>query len=632
MGCVKLHTNLSPLKVAYQFNEKRGILLSRDFKHMGKKESFKHDELDRLTEETLNNAVKNAYAYDPRGRMIYNTAVGKYGYDSNNYRLKDLTLNINTQAPAYSISFNSYKAPTNITLTGKDNINFEYNPLKERSKMTHKDGYKIYTADKAFEMKVDKAGNTEVIAYIDGDPYSASYIQKTNFTNTTQTKEENLFLHRDYQQTILAITNAQSKLVEQRRFDAWGNIEEVRHYNTAGTSFTTDKILLTLDRGYTGHEHLQSVGLIHMNGRVYDPLLRRFLGPDNFVQDPFNTQNFNRYGYVLNNPLMYTDPSGETFLLGMLFGIVFNGINNLINGNPFWWGMGRTAIMGGISGGISAEIGLMATTMLSSGASGLQVALFQATAHGFMGAFMNVINGGDILSGFAAGAVSSLVSSGVGRLGMSSQIVDGKKILTPNQFGSSPYFKAAIIASGGLSGGLSSVIAGGNFWDGARQGLITAGLNHAMHSFIDPPGDGEAQQKQENEHPAQKAQRLAREKYQLKNISDPEKYPGIDIYQNQDPNDQTAVTLPGKGIYIGGGYQDDRLTMVTQHEYGHYLQYKRVGMWNFYSKIGLQSLFSFGDHKVFWTETAANRLAVWFFRDNIHPKFTDNYPLNSSNR
>jgi RHS repeat-associated protein len=69
--------------------------------------------------------------------------------------------------------------------------------------------------------------------------------------------------------------------------------------------------LTILDRGYTGHEHLQSVGLIHMNGRLYDPKLHRFLQPDNFVQDASNTQNFNRYGYVLNNPLKYTDPSGE---------------------------------------------------------------------------------------------------------------------------------------------------------------------------------------------------------------------------------------------------------------------------------------------------------------------------------
>ncbi len=55
------------------------------------------------------------------------------------------------------------------------------------------------------------------------------------------------------------------------------------------------------------------VSLIHMNGRMYDAKLGRFISPDNFVQEPFNTQSFNRFGYVLNNPLSYVDPSGEIF-------------------------------------------------------------------------------------------------------------------------------------------------------------------------------------------------------------------------------------------------------------------------------------------------------------------------------
>lgn len=50
-----------------------------------------------------------------------------------------------------------------------------------------------------------------------------------------------------------------------------------------------------------------------MNGRVYDPIVGRFLSPDNYVQAPDNTQSFNRYSYVLNNPLKYTDPTGWKF-------------------------------------------------------------------------------------------------------------------------------------------------------------------------------------------------------------------------------------------------------------------------------------------------------------------------------
>ena len=54
-----------------------------------------------------------------------------------------------------------------------------------------------------------------------------------------------------------------------------------------------------------------------MNGRLYDPILGRFLSPDNYVQMPDYTQNFNRYSYALNNPLVYTDPDGEFVLLAI---------------------------------------------------------------------------------------------------------------------------------------------------------------------------------------------------------------------------------------------------------------------------------------------------------------------------
>jgi RHS repeat-associated protein len=61
----------------------------------------------------------------------------------------------------------------------------------------------------------------------------------------------------------------------------------------------------TLSRGFTLHEHIDHVGLIHMGGQVYDPEIGRFLSPDPFVQFPASTQGFNRYAYVGNNPLSY---------------------------------------------------------------------------------------------------------------------------------------------------------------------------------------------------------------------------------------------------------------------------------------------------------------------------------------
>jgi hypothetical protein len=60
-----------------------------------------------------------------------------------------------------------------------------------------------------------------------------------------------------------------------------------------------------------------------MNGRVYDPMIGRFLSPDPYVQAPESSQNFNRYSYCLNNPLIYTDPSGEIFGLAVAAWLLF---------------------------------------------------------------------------------------------------------------------------------------------------------------------------------------------------------------------------------------------------------------------------------------------------------------------
>ncbi|MBV6416367.1 MAG: hypothetical protein CMLOHMNK_00927 [Steroidobacteraceae bacterium] len=67
-------------------------------------------------------------------------------------------------------------------------------------------------------------------------------------------------------------------------------------------------------RGYTGHEMLDSTALIHMNGRVQDPLLGRFVSADPFLDVQFGTQAWNRFAYVGNNPLTFSDPSGFTSL------------------------------------------------------------------------------------------------------------------------------------------------------------------------------------------------------------------------------------------------------------------------------------------------------------------------------
>ena len=84
-------------------------------------------------------------------------------------------------------------------------------------------------------------------------------------------------------------TDDTGKVVERLSYDAWGK----RRYPD-GKDDTTGTITSQTTRGFTGHEELSDVALVHMNGRVYDPLLGRFGTADPTTENPFSTQGWNR--------------------------------------------------------------------------------------------------------------------------------------------------------------------------------------------------------------------------------------------------------------------------------------------------------------------------------------------------
>ena len=98
--------------------------------------------------------------------------------------------------------------------------------------------------------------------------------------------------------------------------------QQIPHANRSYT--LSGEPALFADRGFTAHEYLEDFKLYNMNGRLYDPVVGRFLSPDPYIADPSFTQSYNRYSYVLNNPLKFTDPSGELPFLAWL-GIAWAG-------------------------------------------------------------------------------------------------------------------------------------------------------------------------------------------------------------------------------------------------------------------------------------------------------------------
>lgn len=486
------------LDIGYDFDMDKGVLNKRHNFTFSKEEKFSYDALNRLLSETVNNILVNEYTYDKRGRITSNTELGEYKYNENDYKLQSIKFNttgqnVNTQRGFAQVTYNAFKSPIHITLPGKEDLSFEYGILKTRySTVSSVSGEtKYYSSDFAIEIK-KKGATTEIVTYLTGDPYSANYIKKEILQNSTLSSKNNYYLHRDNIGSIVAITKTDGSVAEKRLFDAWGNLKVL--VNTSGQMITDTQQLLNynflIDRGYTGHEHLWKAGLINMNARIYDPILRKFLSADNLVPDPFNTQSYDRYSYVLNNPLLYMDIDGNepitafvvAVAIAIAVGVATNIVMNAIAGVPVWYGLGKAATTSAIMGAVSFGIGSVAS---SAAASFIGKAALQAGMHAVSGGIMSALETGNVGSGFMAAMISSVVASGIQGLGTnfsgSGAMQDANRnYMTFNKFGNS-YMKAAMVVAGGFSGGISSTIAGGKFIDGFKQGLITSGLNHLAH-------------------------------------------------------------------------------------------------------------------------------------------------------
>ena len=198
-------------------------------------------------------------------------------------------------------------------------------------------------------------------------------------------------------------------------------------------------------RGFTGHEMLDEVGIIHMNGRIYDAKLGRFLQADPIIQDPFDTQSLNRYSYTINNPLNATDPSGFSFFK-KLFKFVIAAVAVYFTAG---WAAGAyttAATNAAIAAGTFGQTAFMAITFNAGIIGGL--------AGGFVGGALAAAAGGsigDIIKGGLIGAISGGAFGAIG--------------------GSSLKFGTKALGHG-LTGGITSKLQGGKF----GHGFFSAGL------------------------------------------------------------------------------------------------------------------------------------------------------------
>jgi len=279
-------------------------------------------------------------------------------------------------------------------------------------------------------------------------------------------------------------------------FDAWGERRDTATWSTPKPwDWSLEHLLqASTTQGYTGHEMAESVGIIHMNGRIYDPQLGRFLQADPFVQSPGDLQSWNRYSYGFNNPLYYTDPSGY-ISWGEVIKIAVVSVFAYATGG--WAGgmyaAGNTAAAYGVAVAGGATIGAMQTGTLRGAAAGaLSSGIFFGIGSYYQGAdwaqageWENAMGSGLSWSGYAAKTLSHGMAGGV-----MSELQGGN---FGHGFASAGFGEAATPLVGGIRsvplqavaiavvGGTASRLAGGKFANGAVTASFGFAFNQMAH-------------------------------------------------------------------------------------------------------------------------------------------------------
>jgi RHS repeat-associated protein len=311
----------------YSIDPLKGTMSSRKDNTRNLTETFTYDSQYRLTAYTRPGQTQAAVVYSSMGNITSKTDAGTLTYNVSGkpYAIGEQTGNPGSVPERQQdIVYTGYHRPASIT-ENNNVASFTYGPGYERNKMEMRNSgalqYTRYYLGGIYEKDVPASGSTTERLYVGGSAYDAPAVYiRTGGTGGTWTLH---YIHRDHLGSITAITNTAGAKVAEYSFDPWG-----RQRNPANQqAYAPDAApSLLLGRGYTGHEHLPAFGLVNMNARLYDPVLGRFLSPDPYVQTPNFSQNFNRYSYGLNNPLMFTDPSGEKAWYWILGEILSGGV------------------------------------------------------------------------------------------------------------------------------------------------------------------------------------------------------------------------------------------------------------------------------------------------------------------
>lgn len=458
----------------YSFDAVGNLIIRRDnLRNIN--ELFAYDKLYRLIKVGKNGRTTQTMTYDDAGNITGKSDVGTYVYTDNTNQLSSITDCKRAIAAWDEIRYNSFDKVTDIASNGKT-LTICYGPSKSRV-LTEMNGTRRYYVDNIFEQKTE-----------DDSVISVNYIFALGkaVAMITQDADGNTnikYIHHDHLGSIQAYTDGNGKLYHELSYDAWGARRDPITWEIYDVQAAVG---VCNNRGFGGHEHIDVFDMVNMDGRIYDPIVGRFISADPLVQAPDLTQSLNRYAYCVNNPLTLVDLSGYSWLSKNWKTITASAVGIAISVVTAGSGSGvGVAIVAGAAGGAAgaltgsllngANIGQIAkstfTGALWGGATGLvkhyigniQPFWLRIGAHTLSEGTIEGLRGGNAIHGFIIGGTASLggsfINNNLESLGKTGEI----------------------IANSALSG-IVDEIGGGKFANGAITGAFTILFNEMMHN------------------------------------------------------------------------------------------------------------------------------------------------------
>ncbi|MCF6325333.1 MAG: FG-GAP-like repeat-containing protein [Gammaproteobacteria bacterium] len=492
--------NLQHLRYQY---DRLGNLTFRYDDNQGLSERLTYDGLNRLATQTTSLGSVSSlrgYGYDALGNIISKSDFhSDYRYGENGAGPHAVT-SVRNLGPALPMA--TYRYDANGAMVSGDGRELSYKSFgKVRSIAKGADLYSTF-AYNADQMRIVQTSNRGLTVYLDPSKVNGNKLYEKEIKNgitthinyihaaggvvgeyrvkedgtTLVVSDETHYLHKDHLGSIDVITDESGNVLERMSFNPFGSRRVVNTWRDPIGTVINGQLS---NRGFTGHEHMDDLGIIHMNGRLYDPKLGRFLSADPYIQTATNSQSYNRYSYLQNSPLSGTDPSG--YFISLLANAAADGY---LRRNYGWYRM-ATSIAAGLvgtfapyavtanaayntrlMGGSAGDVFRAGATAYASAAAAKWVGgefsegFDKAFMHGASQGLIGAAGGGSFQDGFLGGFVSSYI-----------QIDDYSKL------GFKTDLSQSIAAA--VAGGTVSVIGGGKFGNGAVSAAFVYMFNHA---------------------------------------------------------------------------------------------------------------------------------------------------------